>query len=65
MKLNDKYEKVLHKFLMRVCEQNTEIGNQMVSKYLQLENADLCAKISAEITMSNDVQLPQRVVAYF
>jgi hypothetical protein len=44
---NEKYEKALHNFLMRICQQNTSIGNEMIEKYLQLQNSDLCSKISA------------------
>lgn len=37
----------------------------MIEKYLQLENSDLCAKISAEIVLSNDQQIPSRSQTYF
>lgn len=29
----------IHKFIMRVCEVNTQIGNETIDKYLHLGNS--------------------------
>ena len=44
---NDNYGLKLHKFLMRVCELNTSVGNKMLQEYLQLKNSYLSSKIAA------------------
>jgi hypothetical protein len=44
---------VLHNFLLRVCELNSEVGDEMLSGYLQLKNPHFCSKIAAEIVLSN------------
>jgi hypothetical protein len=62
---NESYEKTLHRFLMRICQQNTSIGNEMIEKYLQLQNSELCAKISCEIVLSNDKEIVCRTQKYF
>lgn len=50
---NDNYGLQLHKFLMRVCELNSSVGNKMLQEYLQLKNPYLCSKIAAEIAGSS------------
>lgn len=50
---------------MRICQQNTSIGNEMIEKYLQLQNSELCAKISCEIVLSNDKEIVCRTQKYF
>lgn len=36
---HEKYNKIIHNFLMRICQQNTLIGNEMLTKYLNVQNA--------------------------
>jgi hypothetical protein len=57
---NEVYEKNLHRFIMRVCEVNTEIGNETIEKYLTLINSSLCARIVSEIVLSNEKYVEQR-----
>ena len=46
---------------MRVCEVNTEIGDQTINKYLTLKNSYLCAKIVAEIILGNSEFIAKRL----
>lgn len=36
---NEQYAEDLNKFIMRVCEVNTQIGNETIEKYLHLGNS--------------------------
>jgi hypothetical protein len=36
---SDNYAEDINKFIMRVCEVNTQIGNETIEKYLHLGNA--------------------------
>ena len=57
---NDAYERILHRFIMRVCEVNTQIGNETIEKYLTLTNSTLCARIVSEIVLSNEKYIAER-----
>ena len=57
---NEGYERILHRFIMRVCEVNTQIGNETIEKYLTLTNSALCARIVSEIVLSNEKYIGER-----
>ena len=62
---NDKYEKILYNFIMRICELSSTIGNNMLEEYLSLHNPYLNSKISAEIVLLNDAEVHARVRKFF
>ena len=58
---NETYERILHRFVMRVCEVNNQIGNETIDKYLTLTNSSLCARIVSEIVLSNEKEIEPRM----
>ncbi len=42
----EKFSNVAHKFLLRICETNSELGEKMLSSYLEMNNPILSAKMS-------------------
>lgn len=61
MRARESYEQPFHKFIMRACEVNSDIGNETIGKYLKLSNSEMCAKIVTEIILSSDLCLVERV----
>ena len=42
----ESFGSVAHKFLLRICETNSELGEKMLSSYLEMNNPILSAKMA-------------------
>lgn len=62
---NEQYAEDINKFIMRVCEVNTQIGNETIEKYLHLGNSETCSKIVSEVILSNSESFPSRIQVFF
>ncbi len=61
----ESFGSVAHKFLLRICETNSELGEKMLSSYLEMNNPILSAKMAEEITLSSQEHSVSRAKRFF
>lgn len=61
----DKYAPAIHSFLLRACELNDKVSEEVLSGCLNLKNSQLNARLAAEVVISSSEGSAYRLNRYF